>query len=221
MRPASAAPALLLLLASLAGCGEEDSPSSTGGQAEAESLTCDYPSDGTSPAKDVTPPPAQAEERGDVPVTITTGAGDIDATLDSDAAPCTVNSFVSLAEQGWFEDTTCHRLTTSGIFVLQCGDPTGTGTGGPGYTIADEVTGEETYQAGTIAMAKTSMPDSGGSQFFLVHEDTQLPPDYTVFGQVGPDGLAVLREIASAGAEAGAPDGPPAEDVVIEGVTTG
>lgn len=218
MRSALATSAALLLLATLTACGEEDADTPATGAGSATTVTCDYPTDGTPAAKDVSPPPAEAPKRGDVPVTITTSAGEIDATLDSDAAPCTVNNFVSLAEQGWFDDSQCHRLTTSGIFVLQCGDPTATGTGGPGYTIADEVTGDETYPAGTIAMAKTASPDSGGSQFFLVYEDTPLPADYTVFGEVGPDGLAVLRDVAAKGAVGGAPDGAPAEDVVIEGV---
>lgn len=221
MRTALATSAVLLLLTALTGCGEEDAGTASPGAAAGDTVTCDYPTDGTSPAKDVSPPPAEAPAGGEVAVAITTSAGDIDATLDADAAPCTVNNFLSLAEQGWFDETQCHRLTTSGIFVLQCGDPTATGTGGPGYTIADEVTGEETYPAGTIAMAKTSSPDSGGSQFFLVYEDTPLPADYTVFGEVGPDGLAVLRDVAAKGAEGGAPDGAPDEDVVIEGVTTG
>jgi peptidyl-prolyl cis-trans isomerase B (cyclophilin B) len=162
-----------------------------------------------------------AAQDGQVPVTVATSAGELGVTLDADAAPCTVHNFVSLAEQGWYDDTTCHRLTTQGIYVLQCGDPTASGMGGPGYTIPDEVSGEETYPAGTVAMAKTAAPDSGGSQFFLVHDDTELPPEYTVFGQVDAAGLDVLRSIAKVGTATGAPDGPPKDDVRIESVTTG
>ena len=150
---------------------------------------------------------------GEVEVSIATSAGQIDATLDAATTPCTVNSFVSLADQGYFDGTECHRLTIapSTIFVLQCGDPTATGTGGPGYTIPD----------GTLAMAKTPYPDSGGSQFFMVYEDTPLPPNYTVFGTVDPEGVDVLRAIAEKGTANGGPDGPPTETVELETVTAG
>ncbi|HEX8780515.1 MAG TPA: peptidylprolyl isomerase [Nocardioides sp.] len=216
MRIVPAASAAVLLALSLTACGDDSEPT-----AEAGGTSCDYVEDGTEPAKEVTPPPATADVSGDVATTIDTSAGEIGLTLDAAAAPCTVNSFVSLAEQGWYDDTTCHRLTTQGIYVLQCGDPTGSGMGGPGYTIPDELSGNETYPAGTVAMAKTAAPDSGGSQFFLVYDDTQLPPDYTVFGQVDDAGLEVLRSIAKAGTATGAPDGPPKNEVTIESVTTG
>lgn len=214
-RPLALGSATALLALSLAACGDDPEPAAEDG------VACDYVDDGTEPAKDVSPPPAQAEKSGEVPATMTTSAGEIGLTLDADAAPCTVNNFVSLAEQGWFDDTQCHRLTTQGIFVLQCGDPTASGMGGPGWTIPDELSGEESYPAGTLAMAKTAAPDSGGSQFFLVYDDTQLPPDYTVFGQVDDAGLDVLRSIARSGTATGAPDGPPKEKVTIESVTTG
>ena len=93
---------------------------------------------------------------------------------------------MSLATQGYFDGTICHRLTTleeSGIAVIQCGDPSGTGSGGPGYTFADETTGDEKYTAGVIAMANRG-PDTNGSQFFIVYDDSPLPPDYTVFGSI-------------------------------------
>ena len=105
---------------------------------------------------------------------------------------------MSLAEQGYFDDTTCHRLTTKGIFVLQCGDPTATGSGGPGYSFEDELDGSEKYPAGTIAMANAG-PDTNGSQFFLVYEDTELPPSYTTFGTIDDAGLDVVEEVADAG----------------------
>ena len=110
-----------------------------------------------------------------------------------------MNSFVSLAGQGYFDGTACHRLTTGeGLQVLQCGDPTGTGSGGPGYTIPDEAPTTSprprparhlTYGRGQLAMAKTAAPNSGGSQFFMVYGDAQLPPQYTVFGSISADGL--------------------------------
>ena len=114
-----------------------------------------------------------------------------------------MNSFVSLAEQGYFDNTPCHRLTTAQtqIYVLQCGDPTGTGTGGPGYTIPDELTGTETYPPGTLAMANTGQPDSGGSQFFIVYQATTHPPNYTVFGHISPAGVKAVQKLAAKGTD--------------------
>jgi peptidyl-prolyl cis-trans isomerase B (cyclophilin B) len=135
---------------------------------------------------------------------------------------------------GYFDGTPCHRLTTSeSLKVLQCGDPTGLGTGGPGYTINDEPptslatdaqSGVAVYPRGTVAMAKTAAPDSGGSQFFLVYADSQLPPDYTVFGTIGDAGLATLDAIAAAGSDgsSGSPsDGAPVSAVTIQTATAG
>ncbi len=170
--------------------------------------------------RDVQLPPAESEVTGQVSAVLQTSAGDIPMTLDAERTPCTVGSFVSLAEQGYYNDSPCHRLTTSGIFVLQCGDPSGTGRGGPGYNYADELDGSETYPAGTVAMANAG-PNTNGSQFFLVYEDTPLPAKYTVFGTLDEAGLAVVREVAAAGAEGGAADGAPATPVTITGVTLG
>jgi len=217
-------PALLALttVLALAGCsGSDDSSDAASDPAPTTGVSCEYPEDAQGAAKEVDPPPSTATLTGEVDVTLTTSAGDIGLKLDADAAPCTVNSFVSLAEQGYFDDTTCHRLTTAaaGISVLQCGDPTATGTGGPGYTIADEYTGDEQYPAGTLAMARTPAPDSGGSQFFIVYGDTPLPPEYTVFGTVDEAGLKVVQEVADAGTTSGGPDGPPKTPVDIESAT--
>jgi peptidyl-prolyl cis-trans isomerase B (cyclophilin B) len=195
---------------------DDPAPESTG---QASGVACDYPSDGT-PAKEVEPPPSEATVSGEVDVTIGTGVGEIPATLTADGTPCTVGSFVSLAEQGYFDGTQCHRLTTAGIFVLQCGDPTGSGMGGPGYSFADELSGEETYPAGTLAMANAG-PDTNGSQFFIVYDDTELPPNYTVFGTVDDAGLQVVQDVAKQGTQTGAADGPPKQPVEIETVTVG
>ncbi|NPC96439.1 peptidylprolyl isomerase [Nocardioides sp. zg-DK7169] len=182
-------------------------------------VSCDYLPDGTQDGPEL--PPTEATVSGTVKATLATSAGDLAATLDADAAPCTVGSFVSLAEQGFFDDTPCHRLTTAGIYVLQCGDPTGTGMGGPGYTIPDEVTGEETYPAGTLAMANTGSPNTGGSQFFIVYEDVDgaLPPTYTAFGTISAKSLRDVRAVAEDGVEGGGQDGPPATPVEISSVT--
>jgi len=151
---------------------------------------------------------------------IGTDHGPITITLDTTKAPNNANSLAFLAGQGYFDDTSCHRLTTQGIFVLQCGDRAGTGEGGPGYTTADEnlpKAGDANYPKGTVAMAEPSGGEAG-SQFFLVYDDTTLPPDYTIVGEI-TKGLDVVENIAKAGVDmqqAGSPgDGPPAEPITI------
>ncbi|MCC5475245.1 peptidylprolyl isomerase [Streptomyces sp. NPDC059680] len=141
---------------------------------------------------------------------LATTCGDIDIALKTAAAPHTVNSFDFLAGQGYLDHTKCHRLTTTGIYVLQCGDPQGTGMGGPGYTLPDENLKDKslkgnTYPAGTVAMANTGQKHTGGSQFFLVYKDSPLPPSYTPFGTVSDAGMKVLQKIAAAGAQAADP----------------
>jgi peptidyl-prolyl cis-trans isomerase B (cyclophilin B) len=152
-------------------------------------------------------------------VTLATDQGEIVFEADSAKAPCTINSFRSLAEVGFFDGTPCHRLTTppAGIEVLQCGDPTGTGTGGPGYQFAEENLEGATYPRGTVAMARSQEPGSNGSQFFLVYGDSPLPPDYTPFGRI-TKGLEVLDEVAEAGANPPG-DGAPEQPVSIQTVT--
>jgi len=212
-------PVLIALLCAtvLVSCGD-DSTTSADSSGAGSGTTCDYPGGGGAPARQVDPPPAEPTETGDVDVTIKTSAGDIGATLDAAAAPCTVNSFLSLADQGYYDDTPCHRLTTAGIYVLQCGDPSGSGAGGPGYSFPDELSGDEKYGGGTLAMANAGA-DTNGSQFFMVYKDTQLPPSYTVFGSIDDAGLQVLDAVAKKGTATGAPDGPPKEKVQIESVT--
>jgi peptidyl-prolyl cis-trans isomerase B (cyclophilin B) len=213
----------LLAVVALTSCSGDGSESAVDAGSTPDpagsTTTCDYPA-GDSPAKEVDPPSAEAPDSGEATATIATNAGDIDIILDQAATPCTAHSFLSLAEQGYFDDTQCHRLTTTGIFVLQCGDPSASGMGGPGYSFADELTGDETYPAGTLAMANSG-PNTNGSQFFIVYDDTALDPAYTVFGTIGADGLQVVKDIAAKGAQGGAPDGPPAETVTIESVTAG
>lgn len=153
-------------------------------------------------------------------MTLSTNCGDIVIDTLPAEAPATVASMAFLTDEGYFDLTACHRLTTEGIFVLQCGDPAGNGTGGPGYSIPDEnlpVEGEANYPAGTVAMANAG-PGTGGSQFFIVYEDTTLPSGYTIWGTVAK-GLDVVKGIAAAGVEGGGTDGPPAQRVVIEKAT--
>jgi peptidyl-prolyl cis-trans isomerase B (cyclophilin B) len=163
--------------------------------------------------------PAETPKDGTVKVLVKTNQGDIPMTLDRAKAPCTVQSIEHLIAKKFFDGTTCHRLTASdGLKVLQCGDPNGDGTGGPGYSIPDELDSTSgltpgadgqtvTYPRGTLAMAKSANPNSGGSQFFLVYGDSQLPPDYTVFGTVDQAGLTVVDKIAAGGITPG-PNGP-------------
>jgi len=199
----------------LGGCGDDgSSPSTATSTAEAEAGACEYVATGDA-ARKVDPPPSDPSPSK--AVTIRTNRGAIGATLETASAPCTSGSFTSLAKQGFFDGTTCHRLTTEGIFVLQCGDPTGTGSGGPGYSFADELTGKEKYPAGTLAMANAG-PDTNGSQFFIVYADTPLPPSYTVFGTIDADGLRVVKRIARDGTADGGADGPPKDDVLIRSV---
>ncbi|WP_413336484.1 peptidylprolyl isomerase [Brevibacterium sp. GP-SGM9] len=216
-----AAVAIFALLAlSACGSGESDDDSADSVSTDdAGSAACAYPADSEGAAKEVTAPPENPESSGEVAATVSTNVGDLAVTLDADGAPCTVNSFLSLAEQTYFDDTDCHRLTTEGIFVLQCGDPSGTGSGGPGYSFADEVDGSEKYPAGTLAMANAG-PDTNGSQFFVVYDDSSLPPDYTVFGQLDEDGTKTVADIAAKGTDTGAGDGAPKETVTITGVST-
>jgi peptidyl-prolyl cis-trans isomerase B (cyclophilin B) len=164
-------------------------------------------------------PPLTVDVHATYSAVLATSCGNVTLALDAARAPHTVNSFLFLAGQRYFDHSPCHRLTTAGIFVLQCGDPTGTGTGGPGYTIPDENLNGATYPAGTVAMANTGRPHTGGSQFFLVYRDTQLPPSYTPFARVSA-GLDVLRQIAAMGTTTGGPDGPPRAHVVIDSVTS-
>ena len=229
----------LLATAALAGCGGDDSSDSakdTSGQSSSASgpvqgsgpapdVTCDYPADDQIPAaKEVDAPPTRPTAGGEVKATMETTLGSFAVTLDADSAPCTVNSFISLAQQGYFDDTPCHRLTTleeSGIAVLQCGDPSGTGSGGPGYTYDDEVDGSESYGPGSLAMANRG-PDTNGSQFFIVFADSPLPPNYTVFGsvdQAAVDAITTLAEQGTVPTDNGMTA--PAEKVDITSVTFG
>ena len=199
------------LLLALTACSGQASPTEPAASAQG----CTY-ADAAGGVRDIDAPPADPTVSGDIAVTLATSADDIALTLDADRTPCTVGSFVSLAEQGYFDGTACHRLTVEGIFVLQCGDPSATGMGGPGYRYADELDGTETYPAGTLAMANSGA-DTNGSQFFLVYEDAQLPPSYTVFGSMDAAGIETVQRVAAGGLAA---DGvAPATAVDITAVT--
>ncbi len=182
---------------------------------------CVYTAAGTA-ARKVSLPPATPDYKATYTATITTNRGAIVIDLLNSKATCTVNSFVHLAEAAFYNDTPCFRLSTANPYMLQCGDPTGKGSGGPGYGFASENLTGATYTAGTVAMANVSgEADSNGSQFFLVYKDSPLPPDYTPFGKI-VSGLNILQTVAKAGY--GPPlssggGGAPKEKVQIESVT--
>jgi serine/threonine protein kinase/cyclophilin family peptidyl-prolyl cis-trans isomerase len=194
--------------------------------------TCAYTATGNA-ARPVSLPPSKTNSSAGYTAVLRTNRGDITINLLNSAAPCTVNSFAHLAGVGFWDNSQCHRLSTSeGLYMLQCGDPTATasatlncsglaGTGGPGYEFASENLANARYPAGTVAMANSGTPDSNGSQFFLVYRDTTLPPDYTPFGTV-TSGLGILQGVANAGTSctyAGAGGGVPREKVIIDSVT--
>ena len=191
--------ASLALVACTPSTGPEETAGSTG-----EEL-CRYEPAGE-PARAVDPPGPDVRTDGESAWVLDTNQGPVTITMDRATAPCAVHSFENLATQGFFDDTQCHRLVDSGIFVLQCGDPTGSGRGGPGYRFVDEVDAATAYPAGTVAMANAG-PDTNGSQFFLVFGDTELPPNYTVFGHLDPESLGVVARIVAEGQDGSNPDG--------------
>lgn len=178
--------------------------------------------------KDVgTPPTGAPATKGTQTMTITLNVGVIEVAVDTAKAPCTAASMTYLAGKNFFDNSKCHRLVTEGIKVLQCGDPSGTGMGGPTYKMAEENLPNVTdptkaYPAGVLAMAKTQQPTSTGSQFFIVYGETALSPDYTVLGML-TKGLDVVQQIAAAGAIGpdgkAATDGAPKTPVTITSLT--
>ncbi|TXR57364.1 peptidylprolyl isomerase [Quadrisphaera setariae] len=207
-----------------------DAPTSSSASASLPADACPAPTSSPSvtPTEGSTAPDASVAEGRAWTGTITTSCGPIGIELEGAQAPKAVASFVTLAEKGFFNGTPCHRLVTAGIYVLQCGDPTGTGTGGPGYTFGpvENAPSDNVYPAGTIAMARQGgNGDSQGSQFFLVYKDSTIPSDsaggYTVFGRI-TSGLDVVERVAEAGAggvSSGSTDGKPTTPISIEQVT--
>jgi cyclophilin family peptidyl-prolyl cis-trans isomerase len=183
-------------------------PSASGIGDEAGNV-CEYSASGDA-ARPVRPPPTTGvPTSGTISYQLAMTNGVVTITLDRTKAPCTVNSFVSLADQGYFNNTKCHRLADSGIFVLQCGDPTGTGNGGPGYEFANETDGTESYTEGVVAMANGG-PGTNGSQFFLVWADsTSLDgtPNFTIFGKMNKASRDVVASMGGEGQDGSNADG--------------
>jgi peptidyl-prolyl cis-trans isomerase B (cyclophilin B) len=208
------------------------SPTSSTASVKEPATHCDYTKSGTA-AKPVSLPPAAPDYKATYTATINTNLGKIGINLLNSKATCTVNSFVHLADAGFWNNSQCHRVSDSGgLYMLQCGDPTATattklscssatvGTGTPGYEFASENLTGATYKAGTVAMANTGTADSNGSQFFLVFKNTSLPASYTPFGTI-TSGLDILQNVAKAGTTCtySAGGGVPKEKVVIKSVT--
>ena len=189
----------------------------------AAEVDCAYPKTPSEPASKKVDPPANGKVKasGTSPVTLDTSIGDLRLTLDSALAPCTVKSFLSLVGQKYYDKTQCHRMTVGETLqVLQCGDPTGTGSGGPGYSFNDEVYPELKYGRGILAMANRDV-NTNGSQFFIVYGKAELPASYTAFGTVDKASLEAIDKVAKAGVipGGGPTDGKPATPVEIKTAT--
>lgn len=184
-----------------------------------ETVTCTYNKEGEASKPVDLPNGKDVSARGTVTVTLKTNKGDIPMELDRAVSPCTVNAVAHLAKAGFYNDTVCHRMVTEGLHILQCGDPSGKGSGGPGFQFDNEFPTTEgmdenkplQYQRGTIAMANAGV-NTNGSQFFLNFGDSPLPPLYTYFGQITEAGLKTLDSIAAVGATAEKPN----EEIRIE-----
>lgn len=206
--------------------GDKDELATPSPSASTPAGACSYTKTGTASKKvDGLPSAEGPSEKKATPVKVTTNRGDLALSLDGAKAPCTVNSFTFLAAQKYFDGTSCHRLTTGGIFVLQCGDPSASGSGGPGYQFGDEnltafgaanASGQVIYPRGTLAMANAGA-GTNGSQFFLVYKDSPLAPSYTPFGTI-TKGLDLLDAVAAAGSTP-VSDGKPNQSVTLEKVT--
>ncbi|CRK58108.1 Peptidyl-prolyl cis-trans isomerase [Alloactinosynnema sp. L-07] len=220
--------------AAAASSASGSSSGSTSKTSAGDGKACRYATATGQPAPDGRDVGKPAERAKDAPakVTLTTNLGAVGITLATDTAPCTARSFLHLSSKKFYDDTPCHRLTSAdSLKVLQCGDPTGKGIGGPGYTVPDENPGTlkpsgvaeaVIYPRGTVAMANTGRPNSGGSQFFLVYADSMLPPTYAVFGTIDDAGLAVLDKVANGGItpQRGEQDGAPTVPVKIQTAKT-
>ncbi|GGQ53896.1 peptidylprolyl isomerase [Couchioplanes azureus] len=219
----------------VAALGNDDSP---GGEAAAPppgTVACHWiPEDGSTGGKVKDTgglPPANVPNTGKSTLTIDTSLGVVTAAVDLSKTPCTGAAFTYLAGKKFWDNSKCHRLTTEGIKVLQCGDPSASGKGyretdgqgGPNFKYPEEnlpTNAKPTYPKGTIAMAKTSAPSTTGSQFFIVYADTELPPDYTVLGTV-TKGLDIVEGVAKAGSDNanGQGDGHPKKEIDIKSIT--
>jgi peptidyl-prolyl cis-trans isomerase B (cyclophilin B) len=214
---------MLITISGLAGCASSAAPIASQPapvtSSAAPAGACGWTPQQSAVKNTGTPPASGFPTTGTRTMTIATNQGTVVVALDAAHAPCTVASFAFLAGQKYFDSTPCHRLTTTGIHVLQCGDPTGTGSGGPSYSFKDEnlPADSSAYKRGVVAMANAG-PNTNGSQFFIVYGDTPIPPAYTIFGTV-TSGLNVVDKIAAGGVADGSVDGAPKLPVKIMTLT--
>ena len=215
---------------SLTGCGSNSSTDSAdsadpikeeasqSAPSSADGITCAETKASGHDPKEI-PTPSEVLTKFPKTFTLVTNCGNIVISTVGSKAPFTMTSIAALAKGGYYDESLCHRLTTQGLFVLQCGDPTATGSGGPQFTYPDENLPENTdnnYPEGSVAMANSG-PNTNGRQFFLVYADTTLAPSYTMWGTI-TSGLDIVKAIAKAGAEGGAADGKPARTIAIQKV---
>jgi peptidyl-prolyl cis-trans isomerase B (cyclophilin B) len=218
---------LTMVALTLTGCGSDKASTSASSTEEEVSQSAPATQDGITctetkatghDPKEI-PTPTAVLTKFPKTFTLVTNCGNIVITTVGSKAPFTMTSIAALAQGGYYDDSLCHRLTTEGLFVLQCGDPTATGGGGPQFTYPDENLPQNidnNYPEGSVAMANSG-PNTNGSQFFLVYADTTLAPSYTMWGKI-TSGLDIVKAIAKAGAVGGAPDGKPARTIAISKV---
>lgn len=216
----------LLMSLLVVGCSSAPDPKDSVAQSEA-SIGADQSTNeqGSSFCSPVTSTPREALfvgapteniEPGIYTFTLDTNCGQIVIDADAQSAPATVTHIGFLANAKFYDATLCHRLTTAGLFVLQCGDPTASGSGGPGFSFGDENLPEATginYPKGTVAMANSG-PNTNGSQFFIVYQDTVLGPNYSIWGKVR-DGMEIVEKLGAIGTVDGGPNGAPKYPVEI------
>ena len=218
--------ALTIGLLLVSGCSSEPDPeevqptptSTPSASSTASAATASFCEPATATPRQPIAPAAPSEylAKKSYTLALETNCGLIEIEADGVNAPATVSTIGFLANSNYYDATLCHRLTTSGIFVLQCGDPQGDGGGNPGFTFADEnlpTANGVNYPKGTVAMANSG-PNTNGSQFFLVYADTTLPPNYSIWGVI-TKGFEIVEKIANLGTATGEPDGSPLYPVEI------
>jgi cyclophilin family peptidyl-prolyl cis-trans isomerase len=209
--------AVLVALVFLAGCGGDDDSSTAGGDTTTAAECADVEAPGVRESEPAEAPAEELDASKTHTLTFDTSCGSFVITLDPEQAPKTTASLVALANGGYFDDTIFHRVVPG--FVIQGGDPTQSGGGGPGYSTVDVPPSDAAYTQGVVAMAKTQVepPGTSGSQFFVVTgPDAGLPPQYAIVGEV-TDGMDTVLRIDALGAG----DGPPSQPVVVNTVTVG
>jgi peptidyl-prolyl cis-trans isomerase B (cyclophilin B) len=218
-------PLLACLAIAVAGCGSDSDGESTSTAAAAPATTATSSDTGCQTVAAAKPKPAKAQkptkeltESDHVTVTLDTNCGSIPIVLDTKRAPKTASSFASLAQQGFYDGLSFHRIVPG--FVIQGGDPLGTGMGGPGYKVVEKPPASLKYEPGVVAMAKTQVekPGTSGSQFFIVSgpEGAQLTPDYALVGKVTGDGMKTVAKINATPADQ---QGVPSTPIVISKAT--